>query len=69
MAQFLVVKERGNGYRCGCCRREWIETEVIDFDSNDDAKLYAEGVNEDFKITDDDDLKITEVWEVKEKVF
>lgn len=48
MNNYLIVYEQGNGYHCGCCRRTWTTTEVMEIESDDTAKEYAKRVNDSY---------------------
>lgn len=48
MNNYLLVYEQGNGYHCGCCRRTWTTTEVMEIENDDTAKEYAKRVNDSY---------------------
>lgn len=57
---YLIEKENGNGYTCGCCRRTNVYTDTMEFDSDEDAKAYVERYNANYdRSSDDHDSRIT----------
>ena len=53
--------ERGNGYFCGCCRNEYEVHEVQEWESDEDAQLYADRINKEWKIND---VKIIAIYKL-----
>jgi len=65
---FRITYTQGNGYHCGCCRREWTEThdcqteqEVIEWLS----ELKACGSESRYE--DDNDREVQEIREIKDE--
>jgi hypothetical protein len=42
---YLLIYENGNGYHCGCCRREWEAHETMDFESDEALKEHIVAYN------------------------
>lgn len=47
MQNYLFVLEVGNGYKCSCCRREYVETNILSFASQDEAITYKNNLEND----------------------
>lgn len=64
---FRITYEQGNGYRCGCCRQTWTETE--DCESREDVILWLselEASKKGFGYGDSDDREVIEIREIKD---
>lgn len=42
MNQYLIIWQYNNGYTCSCCRTTWTDTEIREFDSDEDATEFAD---------------------------
>lgn len=65
--KYLLVKTSGNGYRCGCCRREDTFTEEEEFSSDQDAIDFAKEYNN--KHYDKDDICINYIYPIGECIY
>lgn len=54
--------ECNNGYRCGCCRREWTDVDIQQFGTDKQAVEYAKGFDED-----KDERRVTAVYKLVTK--
>lgn len=42
---YMLIYKNGNGYHCGCCRREYEDHDTIGFESEEDLKKHIEEYN------------------------
>lgn len=57
----LIVWEQNNGYTCGCCGKTWEQTEIREFDSEEEMKDFFENANKEFK---PDESRLYEMYEL-----
>ena len=59
---YLVILERGNDYRCGCCRRTWQIHDIHEFDGDEEIQAYVKQTNES-----EDDVTVEAIYELAQK--
>ena len=65
---FRITYTQGNGYRCGCCRREW--TETVDCETEQEVIEWLselKACQTESKWEDDDDREVEEIREIKDE--
>lgn len=60
MNPYLIIIETGNGYYCGCCRRTDQRHEVQIFESDEEAKAYANRLS-----CGSDDQRVLEIYRLQ----
>lgn len=51
--KYLLITKRGNGYHCGCCREEYEDHRIEEFDTEKDMKKYCKIHNDNWQKNDE----------------
>ena len=65
---YRITYTQGNGYSCGCCRRE--STETVDFETQKDVIDWLselEACKKESRYEDDSDRSVDEIREIKDE--
>lgn len=68
MQKYLVIKIRGNGYSCHCCRRTWTDTDEMEFENDEAAIAWAKAIDEKHDY-DENDCQIENIYQIGECVY